>query len=99
MTNLSRALLLAAAALLLAAQTGRQIPPCQGEECRGDSGGSHEGQPRFCQNHDGGGYQHNCDCQKHACERDGAPGGGDMPQCTVYCRKSSCRCQKPCQTE
>ncbi len=97
-----RRILLVLAVLILAclAQTGQPIPECKGEECTDDSNGNHRGgQPLWCQNHDGGGYVHNCDCQREACDREGTPGGGNMPQCSVYCRKSSCRCTKPCQTQ
>jgi hypothetical protein len=79
--------------LTVLAQTGgREIPPCEGVECEG----GHEGQPKFCQNYDGGGYKKNC-----ACKRDCAdPGQADHREsgCVTYCRTPRCKCHHGCET-
>ena len=82
------------------AQTGRDIPTCQGPDCIDDvTHQERRGQPLWCQNFEGGGYVHNCDCQQEACKPDGKQGGGSMSHCKVYCRKKACRCVRPCMTK
>ncbi len=82
------------AAVLLAQQP---IPPFEG-----DGNEQHDGQPKFCVNHDHSGYIHNCSCKGMAnkdCENEmpgQEKGGGESANCKVYCRKSACRCIDPC---
>ncbi len=75
----------------------------------GDGNSQHDNQPAFCINTDKMGYEHNCSCKgmfdkdRSECDKD-LPGegedrgGGESAKCSVYCRKSACRCQSPCTT-
>lgn len=78
---------------LLLAQTGREIPPCQGDECHDTSGGNTPG-PSWCQNHDGGGYRSNCACRRDCMEQNYHPETG----CVTWCRTPRCRCRHGCET-
>jgi hypothetical protein len=83
-----------------ALQSPRPIPPFEG-----DGNSQHDGQPKFCQNSDTGGYVANCrckpssmeDCGKKAPECDGDGNcTGESPRCSVYCRPKACRCSSYC---
>ena len=60
---------------------------------------THEGQPQFCINNDTAKYVHNCDCQPRIGDKacNDPDRGGENPKCSVYCRKSSCKCERECQ--
>lgn len=88
---MKRLLLLALAAGSLAFQEPQPIP-----DYPGDGNSQHDGQPAFCTNVTGK-YKANCQCksmnENHECE-----GGGESSKCSVYCRKSDCKCKSECDT-
>ncbi len=97
--------ILAVAALALQLPDPPEIPIFPG-----DGNPQHDGQPVFCQNHDGGGWKHNCECHSmnpthEQCKRDengadpdGQYHGPDTSKCKVYCRKTECRCVNHCES-
>ncbi len=93
----------AVAAIALQAPAPKPIPPFEG-----DGNSQHDGQPAFCVNSDHTGWKHNCTCKgmiEPGQDRDKmcegmlpGEGGGESAKCSVYCRKTACRCVDPCTT-
>ncbi len=85
------ALLLFAALVWAQGQGDRPIP-----EYEGDGNPQHDGQPKWCQAIDVGGFKKNCGI----CDTKCGPGetGGEDKRCKVYCRKGACKCHADCQT-
>lgn len=77
--------------LVWAQNEGREIPPFGG-----DGNPQHDGQPKFCQARDAGGFKKNCGICDTMCG-DGKTGGEDR-RCAVYCRKNMCFCHPECHT-
>ena len=78
----------------LALQNGpRRVPPFEG-----DGNAQHDGQPKFCLNVDTKEFLHNCDCQPKMGDKEchEVDKGGENPKCSVYCRRTACRCQREC---
>lgn len=78
---------------LFSFQTGQPIPPNEGDE-------THKDQPKWCQNYDGK-FVHNCSCKnmEKKSDCDGTKSqGGESSSCSVYCRKSACKCVGECET-
>ena len=87
---------LLAAAVMLAAQSGRGIPPYEG-----DDNPSHDGQPKWCQRDDRGGFKANCHCKAMGGDGEGMcdgskPAAHGDPKCSTYCRRTACACHSEC---
>ena len=80
--------LICVAAMLFAQTPGREIPPYEG-----DDNPQHDGQPKWCQREDAGGFKKNCDCGMK-CDRDGNV--AESSRCKTYCRKTACGCHGAC---
>lgn len=62
----------------------------------GDDNPQHDGQPKFCLNHDTAKHAKNCSCR--SMNPDGESCSQEKPSCKVYCRPKSCQCLSPCTT-
>lgn len=87
------AMLLFLVGALLAWQGPKPIPPFEG-----DGNSQHDGQPAFCVNHDTKEWVHNCDCKPHVGDKEcqDADRGAENSKCSVWCRRSACRCERDC---
>lgn len=79
------------AGMIWAQGQGREIPTYEG-----DDNAQHDGQPKWCQAKDAGGFAKNCG----VCDTMCGPGntGGEDKRCKVYCRKGACKCHPECST-
>lgn len=80
--------------ILLTSSVALQSPPQEIPVFQGDDNPSHDGQPKWCQNGDGGGYKANCKC-----ERDCNDPNQDQHRqsgCRTYCRTPACHCDHGC---
>lgn len=73
----------------VALQSPQEVPVFEG-----DGNSSHDGQPKWCQNTDGGGYKANCECKRDC--SDPSQGQHRESGCKTYCRTPSCHCEHGC---
>ncbi len=78
---------------LLAWQGPAPIPPFEG-----DGNPMHDAQPKWCQNTDTKTHARNCDCKPHMGDKEcqEADRGAENSRCSVWCRKSACKCERDC---
>jgi hypothetical protein len=80
-------------AVLVFAQTGgKDIPTFDG-----DDNPDHNGQPKWCQSSNQGGFKANCGkCNPPTCDEKGNAIHYNNPKCGVNCRPNACLCHPGC---